>query len=223
METLLVYPERAKSKLIASIHYSETGVFVTRDYERDSFNETVRHFDYHWSSVARVWERRIKPEFTGQAIDRAAEIGRELLAAGFPVAFPNGPCLRLALDGSYVPEQTRWVMAATGGKYVGWFVLSWARREDFYAKARQLHGSRYDSPSVVVPPESFEEIEDFADQHDFRLSAGARRVIEEQRRLRMEALVVNIEPKPARAPRPAKETTYGVDRELLDDAFTPSK
>jgi len=216
---LLVFPERPVSKLIAALSYGKVTVSVRREYDRDKFNETIKKFGYHFDYDARAWERDIQPAFHGTPLDRAAEIGRELLAAGFPVDFPDPECQRLAIDGNYIPEQTRWVMAATAGKFTGWFVLSWSRREDYYQKARQLHGSRYNPPSVVIPPESFEEVQDFADLHDFHLSPGARRIVEEQARRRTEALVVNLESKPVEKPKPAKDQIHGVDRELLDDAF----
>jgi len=216
---LLVFPEHPVSKLIASVSYGQITVFVRREYDRDKFNETIKQFGYHFDYDARAWKRDIQPVFHGNVIDRAAEIARELLAAGFPVEFPDSECQRLAIDGTYAPEHTRWVMAATAGKYTGWFVLSWSRREDYYHTARRLHGSRYNPPSVVVPPESFEEVQDFADQHDFRLSPGAMRIVEEQARRRAEALVVNIESKPVEKQKPDKDRIHGVNRELLDDAF----
>lgn len=216
---MLAQPSKPVTSLVATISYSGNRVTTCLPAIDEDFRKLVRSLGYRWDGSR--WARTIIPEFHGSAVDRAAELGRELLAAGFPVDFPDEITRDKAISGDYEPEHTRWVAARTSGRYTGWFAVQWSRREDYYHEARKLHGSRYDPPHVVVPPDSFEEVEDFAEMNDFRLSPGAQKIIAEQREKRLNALVVDLKPLPPKKAKPDRES-YGVDDELLDEPFTAS-
>lgn len=214
---MLVQPERPVSKLITRLFYTDSLVIVRREYARDGLNNLLRKLDLRWDRANRRWERAIILDRTGPALDRCAEIGRELLAAGYPVEFPDEMSARMAVDGSYTEEHTRWILLRATGDFAGWFAITWSRREDWYRQARSLSGSRYSSPHVVIPPDAFDELEDFADINDFRFGDDARTAIDAARAKRRDALVVNLESKPRR--KPVKTETYEVANELLDDAY----
>ena len=96
------------------------------------------------------------------------------MAAGFCVRIFDEDLKNMAINGSYRDEQTRWITKRISGEYTGWFAIRWHRyRENFYREVKRIAGSRWSSPNVVVPPEHFEEVLDFAEMYGFELSDGA--------------------------------------------------
>lgn len=217
-----VRPDNEISPLVAWIALDrEPSVIATRFPERhEHFVEVVRRLGYAWSQRQR-WQRRIQPCFHGSLLDRTAELGCELLRAGFIVDFPDDTLARRSIDAEYEPEQKRWVKMCTSGQYTGWFVIEWSRSDDFYKRARALPGSRYAKPYVAVPSDAFAVVQDFAERYGFALSAGAQRLIE-QARTRYEASILAVpaprrQPKKQPAPSAQPQTVQAIDPELLDD------
>lgn len=64
--------------------------------------------------------------------------------------------------------------------------------------AKRLKGSRYAPPYVVVPPEHYEEVLDFAQVYGFQLSKGAQDVAESAKARRDAALTAKVERVPRR-------------------------
>ncbi len=143
-----------------------------------------------FSWTGEKWELDIGI-INGTAVDRAAEAGHMLLAAGFPVIIWNEDVREKAIAGDYEPRHTRWI---TKNVKTGEFNIKWSRSENFYDEARLITGSGWSSPCVTVPPGEHKEVLDFADEFDFKLSIGARELISEQETLLAGATVI----KPAR-------------------------
>jgi hypothetical protein len=188
-----IRPENTITETVAEIRTTEVGIEISFPERRDDFREIMKSLRMEWDRDTACWKRKVAPR-NGAPADRAAEAGHRLLAAGFPVRIFNPEVREKALMGGYEPECTRWVMAKVKGEYVGWFSISWGRDEDFYKAAKAIGGSRYDKPAVVVPAEKFEEVLDFAQMYDFRVSDAAMKVAEEFRRLRDAALTVRVDP-----------------------------
>ena len=114
-----------------------------------------------------------------------------MLYAGYSIRIFDAEIREKAISADYKPECTRWVMSRTDGKYEGWLSISWSRDEDLYRKAKAITGAKYDKPNVVVSPEHFEEVLDFAEMYKFELSDGAKRIVEKAEELRDNAIVAS--------------------------------
>jgi hypothetical protein len=215
MSILIRPPKPPVTNTIAVLTYTADLVQARLPEKHEDFREVVKARGYHWNGWNRVWEKHINGQ-TGPSLHRAAEVGRALLEAGFIVDFPDQAVLDLAVSGEWEPECRRWVLAVVKGEYAGWFALKWARDEDYYTRARRLPGSRYSSPNVVVPPDAFAEVLDFAEVHGFRVGKAAMEIAEQARARVDQALLVELKtPEPKQAA--AEPETYEVADELLDE------
>jgi hypothetical protein len=188
-----VRPENPVTETVAEIRIQGNVVEVSFPERRDDFREIVkRKLNMEWMRGSQSWQRTISLA-DGTPADRAAEAGHRLLAAGFCIRIYDPELRKKAIDGNYEPESTRWIFRRTGGDYDGWFSLSWNRGEDYYGVAKRLPGSRWDKPNVVVPPEQFEEVLDFADMYGFSLSPGAEELVAQARQIKERALVADVE------------------------------
>lgn len=219
-----VRPENPVTETVAEIRVIETTLEIGFPEKRDDFRELVKSkLKMRWNG--RCWNRKIVFK-NGDVNDRAAEAGHLLLAEGFSIRVYDEQIRQNAINGKYEPEITRWIMARVKGKYKGWFSLSWDRDEDFYKVARRVAGSKYDRPNVVLPPEQFEQMLDFAQMYDFKLSPGALELVEATKDAKEKMLVVKVDkPKektesitPDNKP-PVLETPkeVGIDETLRDD------
>lgn len=187
-----VRPEQPKTATVAEIRLSGQVVSVTFAEKRDDFREVVKGLGYAWNDGR--WQRTIG-RFAGTPCDRAAELGQVLLAAGFCIRILDDTLRASAVAGTYTPECTRWVRALTTGPHAGWFVIVWARSEDYYAVARKIINSRYDAPQVVAPPEQFEQVLDFAQRYGFQVSDGAHAIVTLAQAAKEQMLVVQPAPR----------------------------
>lgn len=189
----ILRPQQPVSNGIARITIAGDTVFARYPEKNEAFRAVVKELDYHWDSY--YWRRCITPQ-AGAISDRAAELCHRLLAAGFCVAPPSETIGELALSAGYTPECRRWVKALTAGKYKGWLLLHW-RDGDFYMAAMRISGA-YDSAehAVVVPPDFYDEVEDFAALYGFQFTAAAQAIVAQAKAERTTALVVAVPPLP---------------------------
>lgn len=219
-----IRPESPITDAVAEIRATADAVEIRLLEKREDFRQLVRfELGYTWADGA--WRRKLNPIINGNPADRAAEAGHRLLSAGFPIRIFDESIRARAVAGDYPREQRRWVMAQTSGAFVGWFVIRWPKGDDFYAAARRLPGSRYADGCVFIPPEHFDQVQDFAQQHDFSLSPGAIKIVHEQQTIRERTLIVRpapvgkTEPKRANAKPPKLEVPNDVriDEDLSDE------
>ncbi len=187
-----VRPCSPVTETVAEIRPTETAIEISFPEKRRDFREIMKkRLRMEWDYDSQCWRRKISYS-TGTAVDRAAEAGHRLLAAGIPIRIYDPDVRQRAIDGEYEPECRRWVSALTTGDHKGWFGISWDYSDDFYAAAKKIPASRWENPFIVVPPEQFEAILDFAEQYGFRLSPGAERVLAEAQRVKEEALIADV-------------------------------
>ncbi len=218
-----IRPENAKTESVAEIRALKGAIEISFPEKRDDFWGVVkRQLNMEWTG--RSWRRNLKAR-NGTPQDRVAEAGHKILAAGFPIRIYDANIRAMTISGEYEPECTRWVQKRTTGEYMGWFAITWDNRKgDFYKVAKAIGGSRYSKPSVVVPPESFEEVLDFAKMYGFKLSDAAMEVAETARRTREATLTVKVDaPKKqhkvmvsGKPPVLEVPTEVGVDDEFKD-------
>jgi len=185
-----VRPEKPVTETVAEIRALENCIEVHFPEKRDDFREIVKvQLGMEWS--VNRWTRKLV-KINGTPADRAAEAGHRLLAAGFPVRIFDDETRQKAITGTYGPEHTRWIMCRVSGDYLGYLSIKWGRKEDFYRAAKGIKRSRYYKSNVVVPPEYFDEVLDFAQLYDFRISESAQKAIDVARQARESMLVVNV-------------------------------
>ncbi len=189
-----VRPETPVTEAVAEISLHGSEIAVQFPEKREDFRELVR-FQLGYSWMNERWQRAIASH-NGTVEDRAVELGHRLLAAGFPVRIFDEAIRAKAVSGDYEPECTRWILKRIAGEYAGWFALTWGRQEDFYVAAKRLKQSRYAKPDVVVPPEQWEEVLDFARMYDFRVGESAQALATQAKALREQMLTIQVAPVP---------------------------
>lgn len=214
-----VYPEKANSNLVAEITIKNDTIEIHYPERNEDFRVLVKKLGYKWESG---WTRKIT-ERTGSAIDRAAEAGNKILAAGFPIRIYDENIRQKAISGEYEPECRRWVQVRQKDQYKGWLAINWdGHDDDLYRAAKKIVGARWSNPSMVVPPENYLEVLDFADMYKFNISQKAKEVIEKAKALREASLTTGVKvPKSERLPEPGKAPEkLEVPQEVtIDDEF----
>jgi hypothetical protein len=214
-------PLRPQTETLAWLFLSGKTLSTYFPEKHDGFNDIVRGVGLRWR--APNWSRDLDGD-AGKPADRLAELGHRLLDAGFVVVIQDAAVRAAAASGQYEVEYRRWVKARTKGEFAGWFALVWPWGEDFFKAAMRISGARYDKPVVIVPPEHYAEVEDFAGHNGFQISKGAMKVRQAAREFRERALVVDVPP-----PGQPLPTVNGrrkleipddiqIDPDLLDDA-----
>jgi hypothetical protein len=185
-----VRPKNPITETVAEIRIAEDILEIRFPEKREDFREIVKsELKMVWSDHA--WRRKINFK-NGTIGDRAAEAGNKLLYHGYPIRIFDEAIRERAIAADYRPECTRWIMARTEGKYIGWLVVSWSRDEDLYRKAKNITGSKYDKPNVVVSPEHFAEILDFAEMYKFEISDGAKKIIVKAKEIRDNSIIASV-------------------------------
>ena len=200
----IVEPENKTSTTVCEINATENEVTV-RSAKDQGVIDLVKAQGYKWNGS--VWRKEITVT-TGSAEDRLIEIGNRLLVAGYPVKVDPKYHDRI-ISGQYEPESKRWIIREDGQ-----IRILTGKDEDLEIKARKISGaSKYGK--ITVPASAWQEIEDFARIHDFRISPGAREAMEAYK-----ASVVTVSPaKGAEAEYHEEDVTSVLDssRDVLDD------
>ena len=200
----IVEPENKISTTVCEINATETEVIV-RSAKDQGVIDLVKSCGYRWNGS--VWRKEITVT-TGSAEDRLIEIGNRLLVAGYPVKADPEYHDRI-ISGQYDPESKRWIIRDDGQ-----IRILTGKDEDLEIKARKLPGaSKYGR--ITVPASAWQEIEDFARIHDFRISPGAREAMDGYK-----ASVVTVSPvKGAEAEYHEENTAAILDssRDVLED------
>lgn len=214
-------PQNPVTETVAEITIRDLEVDVLFPEKRLDFWEIVKKdLGYTWKDGR--WSRTLGLEHNSLA-DMAAELGNKLLCSGFIVCCFDEEIQKMIVDATFVASCTKIVAKLTSGPYAGWFSISWKRSDgDLYQAAREITGSKYSKPNVVVPAEQFEQILDFAELYGFKMSPGARELVEKATAARDAALIVN----PVRADRKKRANTSRpsldpgdagqIDTDLLD-------
>ena len=169
-----VRPEAPVTETVAEIRVSGNVISIVFPEKRDDFREVVKALRYAWQNGC--WQRKIGT-FAGTVADRVAEAGHTLLTKCFAIRMMDDVLRAAAVSGTYAPECTHWITAMVQGEHTGWFAITWAYGEDFYEVARKIKRSKYHEKKVVVPPEQFTQVLDFAQMYGFQLSEAAQAIV----------------------------------------------
>ena len=215
---LLRPPPTPLTESVALIGFEGDVIHAYIPEKRDDFKRAVNNRECFWNWGSRRYERTVD-EFTGPAPDRAAELAHVLLTTGFCVELADG-LGQMILTGSYQPEKRRRIGRSANRKYDGWLTIRWPHDDDLWKVAWALPGSRYDKPVVVVPPDQYEAVLDFADRFDFWITPAGQQVIDEAIARKRAALILEVPPllTAHKAPLPAMAPATGeIDPDLADD------
>lgn len=219
IEEMTLRPEKPVTTLVAEIRIKDDVVSAKYPEKNDAFREIVKNSGFTWADGQ--WQRKTNFR-TGSPLERAAELGVKLLAAGFPVRVFSDELQQKILASDYEPECKRWVTKHTK---TGKFLIDWERPDDFFDEAKKLPGARWErGVGMLVPKDAFREVLDFARQYQFRLSPGAQELVEEAQKAYEAAMVAEVKPKeekqlpkPGRKNLKAVHVTGEIDDELRDD------
>ena len=199
-----VRPESPATETVAEITTAGNTISVKFPEKREDFWQTIKkQLGYTWSGDC--WKKTIGATSTGM-FDQTAEVGNALLAAGFVVRIFDDKARAAAVSGGFVRDNGRWICKRTTGDYAGWFAISWDEdSQALYNAARKLPGSKWSKPAVVVRPEHFEQVLDFADMYEFNLSPGAQELAAEAQKSKDAALTASVEKKELDLPQPGRK------------------
>lgn len=210
-----VRPEQPTTTQIATITTSGTQVMVSLPGPNDTLNTIIKSLGYTWNGAQFVWVKTLGAT-TGTAEDRVAELGHRLLLAGGAVVFPSEALAMRATTGTYDPEHHRWIVRHSATQVA----LRWPRDEDWFDRAKRLYGMAYEKPHVLVSVASYDEILDFAEQHQFRITEAARALLDAAKARYEAMLVVRPVAQPTTSEPPPTtdmQPPIAIDPEFLDD------
>ena len=214
-EAILLPANNPTSSFAAKILFQNNYISVWFPEKNEIFRKIMRNFNFTWSYEKSLWLRLSSERIV---TDRIAEITHHLVAAEFKVQVLNSEAREKAVLGTFIPEKRRWIKRGKGGRYHGWFQITWPRHEDFYDSARSIRGSKYACRAVYIPPDMFKEIYDFATHNNFSISEAAQGIIDHYRVMYESGIVLNIKHDDHATQFPAmQEYDFEVDDELLDD------
>ena len=169
-----VKPESTTADAIAEVKYSNSMLTVSFLSKNSALIKECKSVKMNWNSKDLVWERKLS-ETTGTT-DRIIEIGHKLLKAGIPVAIADEATREKAVAGEYKEECLLWVMNGPDDK----LRISW-NDGDWYEKSKRITGAKWSSEkrNMMVPVSSFEEIRDFAECNNFKVTTLAKEKMDE--------------------------------------------
>lgn len=209
-------PANPVTENVVNITVQGTVICLCLNEYNDEYRLLAREMRYQWQRP--YWMRRID-QFNGPLDDRLIEAAYRLLRAGFIARLPDEALQERVIAGDYTVEHTRWISRRTTGAYTDWFAIQWARDENYFGRAKRITGARYSKPCVVVPHCHYDEVMDFAELHDFRLSPGAEKLIALAQEKRTKQMRVELQPRieTPRTKAAAAEITGEIADEFRDD------
>ena len=218
-EERMISPEDPHSDAAAEIAVAanagdpETGEIRLRYDRDDAFRKIVRDHGYEWDKKAYCWARSIS-KHSGPIVDRAAEIGIALLAAGFRVVVFDDAVYNKVEAGEYAPECRRWV-GYDGEK----LYLTYPYDERLSALTGRIKGARWNGEKRrrEVPVSSYSEVEELADLYEFAFVDSARSAIEAYKARLVSSSVITPDVREQDdKPDPLKEILKS-SRDIIDD------
>jgi hypothetical protein len=170
----------------------------------EDFRLLVKRYRYQWTSC---WQRKF--EAKADIIDRAAEISNEILLLGLPVQVDSEAVRDRLLSSSFIPESFKRVMGYTADPYKDWFTFEYPKGEDWYTEIMKLTAAKYTDGLIVVPPEQFAEVEDFAEINSFELTEKALSIAAKAREIAESAII--FEPRRKTRKNKKKESNANSD------------
>lgn len=142
----------------------------------DDLIKLVKQFGFRWDSKNKVWYREVFP-FSSIA-DQIAEIGNILLHAGFSCCILDDDAREKSITGEYKAIGKR-LLLSEDGKDFSFQLLDYEERDEFIRKLYKI-GGRCNCGKIIVGGTMYRAVGDFAKKYGFKVSSGAKRLIESQ-------------------------------------------
>lgn len=147
----------------------------TIDYS-DDYLSVVRGLGYKGNRDEQRFELKLS-DYDGDWYDRMAELGAALLDDGFVVECYNAEARQRMRDRSFEPRIRNWIDFTSSYGFVIITPKQLLKQEALHMSSAVRRGRQ-----VHVRPEFADEVADFAEYNDFKLTDQAAKAIEEYRR-----------------------------------------
>jgi SNF2 family DNA or RNA helicase len=187
---MILSPVSPQTSTVARVFISGNLLLCKFRETNDLFKKQVRGLGLSWDEKNMAYSRKINQDMAGTPFDRAAELTAKLVNAGF-ICESADDIAQAARCATWQPEHTRWVESFDGRFHLHWRKSS---DENLYHRALMLPEARYDSDhkTVSVSAFYFGEVIGFAEEHDFRFTPAAERLIEQAKRDYQRVIVPEI-------------------------------
>ena len=181
----IVSPVEVKHVGIVKIIAKDEKILVEYD-KNEEFRQIVKSLNFKWDGM---WERKVN-ELTGNSTDRAAELGNELLNAGFTISCIDENIRNKAVNGNYETECDRWIKYNSDNNKLA--IRWYDKNENMYGKAKNISTAKWnsDTKSILVSTSHFEEVKDFAESYGFKFTQASIKAIEEYKTSLKKAKIV---------------------------------
>lgn len=161
---------------------------INLEYVKSEDFITLVKREYHYRWNGETWAKKVY-WYNGSINDRIAEIGSVLLQEGYTVKFPTVATKEAAVNGTYEPEQKRWIYISNGK-----FALMYEPNDTLYRELKRTNGSKYDTEikKMTFPLDCWKTILDVAELHNFRIRDDAQQEIDRQRQADESISIVQV-------------------------------
>lgn len=210
-EESTIRPQEQKTATIAEIRVLKNRIEIHSDKDQIII-DSVKKAGYRWDG--EVWYFHLD-SMTGTPADRVAEIGNRLLCDGIPVIIYDPIMRKKAVSGDFEPRYDLWIYNDLNYG----LVATWPYGKNYYEKAKSITGSRWESGiGMKLNPIQYKIIRDFADAYDFRITAGAEKVLGEAEKNALKISKVNPVAVEKKVEAENKlESILHSSRDILDD------
>lgn len=207
----IISPKNSKTATVAEIISKKNEINIIFPERNDDFIGIMKNSGYSWEE--RKWKKHIS-ESTGDITDRIVEIGVKLNAAGFKIMVLDEETRKKIIQGNYEEEHKFWIITLKNKpRFLG---IRFPYDSGYYDKARKIKCSRYSKPFVTVPVEQYEQVLDFAEQHGFRITKSAQKMIDDQKESEKNAFIADLQIEKKEDSKVLKEKSE-IDQDLIDD------
>lgn len=206
-ETTVILEEDAVKSGIVTIDVSEGRQKITAEYVKDDeFRMIVKSVGFRWNSDSMVWYRNMTLRNGG--VDRAVELAVKLLKRGFKVRVDKNLADKVK-NSDYENECKRWIYDEAENICIKW------EEADLYSEAKRIPGAKWNSGKMIVSPEFFREIRDFASMNSFMITKSADELL--RKKENEESEKVRVEEKKKQTKEDKLKAILNSSTEVLDD------
>ena len=173
---IVIVPETITESGIVTVKVCEVNISVAY-LKNDKFREVVKQLGYRWDSDDKDWYKNLT-ETTGSGIDRAAEVANALLRTGFTVMVDTEEIKEKAISGQFESECKRWIVKQETDTNEVCIEIAYGN-DNLYSAAKKISGAHWQTKrGMMVPVSSFDELLDFAECMDYKLTQAAKTAID---------------------------------------------
>ncbi len=209
----LIRPRKIITETICRIAIDNRTIRLIFPEKLDEFRSLVKRFGYSWQNC---WERNFKSGV--DIIDRAAEIGNELLLLGLCIQVDIEKIKDRIVGSSFTPEVFKFIDASKNtGVYADWLTFIYPKNEEWYTEIMKITAAKYAEGRIYVPPEHCLEVEDFAEINDFQFTPGAIEIVDQAKAVRAAAIEIIPRRKQPKKSKTKHEPSNSIPSYLRDD------